>query len=135
MRVVVLRLVVLRVVVLRVVVLGGFLSVLRFLGEDEEIVEDLLRERFVLEQLPGVVGYDELVGGLAIADRVAVVLVVFDDADHFELEFLPVVRLHDEDVAKFDFAFCSARLSDVRVDGSLLMQVASDVRVVLRERP
>ncbi len=123
-----------RVVVLRVVVAGVILSVLRFLGENEEIVEDLLRERFVFEQFPGVVGYDELVGGLAIADRVAVVLVVLDDADDFELELLPVVRLHDEDVAEFDFAFCSTRLSVVRVDGSLLMQVAGDVRGVFRER-
>ena len=60
-------------------------------------------------------------------------LVVLDKTDDFELEPLSVARLDDENVAEFDLP-ASIRSTVLRVDGSLLVQVASDVRVVLGER-
>jgi len=78
------------------------LTVARFLGEHEEIVEDLLRELVVREQVAGVVGHDELVSLLAVAHRVRVVLVVLDQTDDLELERLAVVRFDDEDVAQLE---------------------------------
>jgi hypothetical protein len=74
----------------------------RFFGEHEEIVEDLLGQLVVVEQRARIVGHDELVGLFAVADRVGVVLVVFDQTDDFEFQRLPVVGLDDEDVAQFE---------------------------------
>ena len=46
-----------------------------------------------------VVGYDELVGRLAVRDREAVILFVLDEADDFEFVFLFIGRFNDERVA------------------------------------
>ena len=58
-----------------------------------------MREFVVGEQRAAVVGYDELIGRFAIADRVRVALVIFNQTDDFKLERLAVVRFDDEDVA------------------------------------
>jgi hypothetical protein len=59
-----------------------------------------LRQFVVVEERAVVVGDDELVGRLAIADRVGVLLVVFDQTDDFEFQRLAVVSLDDQDVAQ-----------------------------------
>jgi hypothetical protein len=54
----------------------------------------------VVEERAVVVGDDKLVGRFAIADRVGVLLVVFDQTDDFELQRLAVVGLDNQDVAQ-----------------------------------
>jgi hypothetical protein len=72
-----------------------------------------LRQLVVLEQLAVFVGHDELVGFLAVGDREAVVLVVLDEADDFELVLLAVRRLDDEGVAELDFPFAGVAVVSV----------------------
>ncbi len=74
----------------------------RLFGQHEEVVEDLLGEFVVVEQRAGVVGYDELVGLLAVADRVSVLFVVLDQPDDFELQRLAVVGFDDENIAQLE---------------------------------
>lgn len=100
-----------------------------------EVLEDLLRQLFVVEQVPLRVGHDELVGGVAVADRVAAPLVVFYQPDDLELERLTVVGLENDDVFEFERRV-AARGSCGAVVGfddsySRLSEVALDVRFVL----
>jgi hypothetical protein len=99
--------------------LGLFGLGLGFLGEHEEIVEDLLRELLVGEELPLGVGHDELVGLLAVANRVAAVLVVLDQTDDLELDRLSVVGLDDEDVPQLELRFVGAFLFVRAVPGAV----------------
>lgn len=97
-------------------------------------------EIVVVEQRPGVVGDDELVGLLAVANRVGILFVVFDQADDFELQRLAVVGFDNEDIAQFQraaVALAGTVASAVRTfddDFSLLREVPFDVGVVLLER-
>jgi hypothetical protein len=101
-----------------------------------------LGELVVVEQRAGVVGHDELIGLLAIAHRVGVLLVILDQTDDLELQRLAVIGFDDEDVAQLQrtaFAFIAGTVPGaVRTfdDDSplMLVQVTFDVRVVLFER-
>ena len=63
-----------------------------------------MRELVVIEQRALGVGHDELVGLLAIAHRKRVVLIVFDEADDFELELRAFVGLDVKQIAQFEGA-------------------------------
>src|SRR5277367_2865631 len=69
-----------------------------FFRKDAEVVEDFLRELIVRQQLAHVVGHDEFVDRLVVGNGVAVLLLIFDDADDLVLEFLTVRRPDHDDV-------------------------------------
>ncbi len=100
---------------------GSALLRSRLFGQNEKVVQNFLSECVVVEQLATVVGNHEFVGLLAVRDREAALLVVFDKSDHFEFVFLPVRRLDDEDIVQFDFSL-ARRVAVCRVDGGLLLQ-------------
>jgi hypothetical protein len=60
-----------------------------------------LRQLVVVEERSLIVGYDELVGLLAVTHRVGVLLIVLNQTDDFKLQRLPVIGLDDQDVAQF----------------------------------
>ena len=74
----------------------------RLFGERLEILENLLGERFIAQQRTVRIRDDELVRRLAVADGVAVVLVVLDQADDFELDRLALVGLEDDEVFELE---------------------------------
>ncbi len=74
----------------------------RFVGQHEEVVQNLLGQLVVVEQRSDRVGHDELVGLFAIAHGERVVLVVFDESDDLEFQLFAVGRLDDENVPKFE---------------------------------
>ena len=94
-----------------------------------------MRERIVFEEFAVRVGHDEFVGGLAVCDRKAVILVVLNQADDLEIVLLPVRRLDVQGIAKLDLSF-DLGVAVLCVDclppdsRELLVQVASDVGVV-----
>jgi hypothetical protein len=75
---------------------------LRLVSEYEKVVENLLGQRFVAEQRPRRIGYNELVGFFAVADGIFVVIVVFNQTDDLEFELGAVDGLDDQYVTQFD---------------------------------
>ncbi len=100
----------------------------RFLGEHEEVVEDLLSKRIILEKSPGFIGNDELIGLFAISDGKSVLFIVFDQPDDFKLVFLSIGRLDDDRIVQFNFPFAlgfTIRKVDDRPPGAGLFVTSS----------
>lgn len=89
----------------------------RLVGENEEVVQDLLGQFVVVEQRSDRVGHHEFVGLFAVAHGECVVFVVFDESNDLEFQLLAVGGLDDENVPKFENAVvgCSVVLMAVAV--------------------
>ncbi len=75
---------------------------IRFVGKDEEIIENLLRELVIVEQRPLVIGNDEFICLLTVADGEGIVFVVLDETDDLEFQLFSIGRFDNEDIAKFE---------------------------------
>lgn len=84
---------------IRVPALALVWGVFGFFGEYEEVIEDLLRKRLIGQQFAGVVGYDEIVGTLAIANGKRMMLLVLNDSDDLEFQTLAFRCFNDQNIA------------------------------------
>ena len=92
----------------------------RFFGEYDEVVENLLRERFIFQEIAVTVGHDEFIGLTAVRDAVARAgFFIFNDGHDFVFVLLAVVGFDDEDVLKLELSVARLRIAVVAIDGAL----------------
>jgi hypothetical protein len=81
-----------------------FFTFLGLFGENKEIIENLLRKLFIFKEFARVVGHNEIVGLLAIANSVGVMLLILNDTHDLKLDTPTICGFDNQNVSQIDLS-------------------------------